>query len=77
MATTMAAKAEARIEVLSNFPRAASRLARIVGTVQHAATPATGRSCLARQRFVNAQQKSKKLEVLQNSVAHLGGLLAW
>ena len=49
----------------------------IVGTMESAATLTSDRARFCRQININLQQKSKKVWILQEGVAHLGGLLSW
>ena len=53
---------------------AASRLARVVGSVQCAPALAAICACLRCQVMVDAQQQREELRVVQEGMAHCGGL---
>ncbi|MDP1620123.1 MAG: hypothetical protein Q8M12_03950, partial [bacterium] len=72
-----AAETEARVVIVLRFRQARSRFARIVGAVENAVTEKTSVSTrLRRQRLIDPLQQLKKLGVLQQGMAHFGGLLA-
>ena len=60
--------------VVPNFNRAAPRLARVVGAVQHASARAAIGALARRQVVVDAQQQREELRVVQERVAHCDGL---
>ena len=60
--------------VVSDFDRAAPRLARVVRAMQHAPAPAAIGARARRQVMVDAQQQREELRVVQERMAHCVGL---
>ena len=78
LATAVTAETEAPVEVVSKLDQARSWFARIVGAVKNTVTEKTSACArLRRQLFIDPFQQLKKLGVLQQSMAHFEGLLAW
>ena len=65
-----ATKAQARRKIGSNFNRAPSRFARVVGAVQRAAAMATTEARLRSEFMVNALPQREELGVVRKGVAH-------
>jgi hypothetical protein len=66
LATTIAAKTEAPVEVVAKLDQARSWFARIVGAVKNSVTEKTSASArLRRQLLINSVQQSKKLGSFQ------------
>jgi len=60
--------------IVSNFNRAAPRLARVVGAVQRAPAGTAIGARLGSQVMVDAQQQREELRVVQEGMAHSDGL---
>ena len=60
--------------IVANINRTASRLARVVGSVQCSAASTSVVASLGSQFMVDAQQQREEVRVLQEGMAHCDGL---